>query len=380
VYLVLCGLLLFESRSAPLQLFRGEVDPDAVTLYLAKTPMRGGVAHLPSGVQASNHRYVLRQADHKRPLITAFSGFVTPIVKEYETLADSRPIPNRFFDLLEEIPASYLVVHDSSLPPGARSATKEMLARGVSSGRLRFIGAFAGTGINGNDGAELFAVTKTEPDAKAQAGLPAYLVPHELGVEVREDPRLLVTEFERWGFPLYRLYKVAYGRMPRYDEFIAAAQTTGRGVVLFGTDWEQHLQSNFRSFAENLTERPPFKKEFAGKTAEQYVDQLFSNAGLRPNESDRTALIEGLTSRAETRASVLLKVSANEMLIQHDSNTALLLLHYFGYLRRNPDDPPDNGWSGFNFWRAELEKGGPERVTRGFMLSGEYKAIKEKEK
>ena len=381
VYAVLCGLLLFEARSAPLQLFSGEVDPDAVTLYLAKTPMRGGIAHLPSGLQESNHRYVLRQADHRRPLITAFSGFATPIVKDFETLSQSRPIPDRFFDLLEEIPASYLVVHDSSLPPGARPATRNMLARGVATGRLRFIGEFAGTGINGNDGAHLFAVTKTEPDAQSVTALPSYLLPRELSVEARNDPTLLVTEFERWSLPLYLLYKVSYGRVPRYDEFIADAQTVGRGIVLFRLDWEQQLQNNFRSFAEGWTERSAFKKAYAGKTAALYVDQLFSNAGVKPDETQRSELVEGLQSGAETRASVLLKVISKETVTQRERNTALLLLHYFGYLRRNPDDPPDKGWDGFNYWRAELEKSGdPGRVTRAFMLSGEYKKIKEGEK
>ena len=256
-----------------------------------------------------------------------------------------------------------------------------MLARGVATRRLRFIGDFAGTGINGNDGAQLFAVTKTEPDAQSGAALPSYLVPRELGVEARDDPRLLVTEFERWGFPIYLFYKVSYGRIPRRDEFIADAQATGRGVTLFGMGWEQHLQNNFRSFAEGWMERPAFKKAYAGQTAEQYVDQLFSNVGVKPDEAQRSDLIDGLRKRAETRASVLLKVISNETVTQRERNTALLLLHYFGYLRRNPDDPPDNGWDGFNYWRAELEKSGdPGRVTRAFMLSGEYKKIKEGEK
>lgn len=380
IYAVICALLLFEARSAPMQVYSGEVDPDAVTLYLKQTPMRGGVAHLPSGVDAANHRYVLRQADHLKPLITAFSGFATPIVKEFESLSYSRPIPDRFLDLLEEIPTSYLVVHDSSLPADSRPATRDLLARGVASGRLRFISAFPGNGINGNAGAEVFAVTKTEPDAKALQNPPAYLVPHELGVEVREDPTSLVTEFERWSFPLYRFYKVSYGRLPRYDEFMADAQTVGKGVVLFGLDWDKRLEQNFRSFAENWTERPAFKKAYAGKTAEELVDELFRNASIKPEESQRSALIEDLKNGA-TRTAVLTKVIANENFIQGERNTAWLLVHYFGYLQRNPGEPPDKGWEGFNYWRDELEKSGdPGRVTRAFMVSGEYMGIRDSRK
>lgn len=377
VYAVICGLLLFEGRSAPMQVYSGEVDPDAVTLHLRKTPMRGGVAHLPSGVEAANHRYVLRQADHQRPLITAFSGFATPIIKEFESLSQSRPIPDRFLSLLEEIPASYLVVHDWALPVESRGATRDLLARGLAAGRLRFIAAFPGTGINGNEGAELFAVTKTEPDAQSSGPVPDYLVPHELGAEVRKDPTSLVGEFERWGFPLYRFYKVSHGRMPRFDEFMPDAESTGKGVVLFGSDWNQRLEENFRSFAESWTERPAFKKTYESKTAEEYVDQLFSNAGVKPDEAQRLELINGLKN-GETRGAVLLKVISNEELIKRERNTALLLLHYFGYLQRNPGEPPDKDWEGFNYWRNELEKSGdPSRVTRAFMLSGEYQGIRE---
>jgi hypothetical protein len=29
-------------------------------------------------------------------------------------------------------------------------------------------------------------------------------------------------------------------------------------------------------------------------------------------------------------------------------------MQYFGYLRRNPDDPPDSNFSGYDFWLAKL--------------------------
>ena len=31
-------------------------------------------------------------------------------------------------------------------------------------------------------------------------------------------------------------------------------------------------------------------------------------------------------------------------------------MQYFGYLRRNPDDPPDADFSGYNFWLAKLNQ------------------------
>jgi len=57
---------------------------------------------------------------------------------------------------------------------------------------------------------------------------------------------------------------------------------------------------------------------------------------------------------------------------QEDSRS-LVLLHYFGYLNRNPDDPPDKNLDAFNYWVKELNASGEiDRLPRAFMASGEY--------
>lgn len=158
---LVAALLLFEQREAPLALVRGAVDPDPVTLRLKETPMRGGVVELPSGVGHANYLYTLRAADHERPLVNGVSGFRPPIVQAVEEMSQSRPVPERFLDLLEAIPVSYLVVHRSTLPEESRGAVEEFLRRGVAAGRLRLAGRFGEAAA----GDELFAVTKTEPEA-----------------------------------------------------------------------------------------------------------------------------------------------------------------------------------------------------------------------
>jgi hypothetical protein len=35
-------------------------------------------------------------------------------------------------------------------------------------------------------------------------------------------------------------------------------------------------------------------------------------------------------------------------------NDSFVLMQYFGYLRRNPDDAPDQNFSGYDFWLAKL--------------------------
>jgi hypothetical protein len=164
-FVLVVAMLMLEQREAPLALAPGAVDPDPVTLRLKATAMRGGIVELPAGVGHANYLYTLRAADHERPLVDAVSGFRPPIVQAVEEMSQGRPVPERFQDLLEAIPVSYLVVHDSALDDATRGALDEFLNRGVAAGRLRLVARFG----DAQTGDALFAVTKTEPDAAASA-------------------------------------------------------------------------------------------------------------------------------------------------------------------------------------------------------------------
>ncbi len=168
VYLVIIVALLFELRVAPMELFHGAVDPDQLTLRLKETPMSGGIVELPVD-DAAKYRYTLRAADHGRPLVTAISGFPAPFVSEIEGLVRLRPIPDRFLDLLESIPTSYLVVHHAYLSSEDRQEVESILARGVAAGRLRLVQSY-GSDLMRDD---LFVVTKTEPTVKGEASSPS---------------------------------------------------------------------------------------------------------------------------------------------------------------------------------------------------------------
>ena len=185
----LAGLgLLFEDRAAPLDLIRGEADPDEATLFLAKTPMVGGLVELPAGTEDhGNYRAMLRAADHGKPLVTAVSGFSSPIVSRIEEDERKTPIPDELLDFLEKVPTSYILVRDSWLSPETRNPHREWLARGMASGRLLFVRRFDGRVKN-----DLYAVVRNEPEAKALDPLPwtptgGPLPSHAL---YREDPTL----------------------------------------------------------------------------------------------------------------------------------------------------------------------------------------------
>ncbi|MGI9069010.1 MAG: hypothetical protein ACR2HX_21730 [Pyrinomonadaceae bacterium] len=165
IYVVIALALLIEQRSAPLSLIHGAVDPDALSLWFKQTPMAGGIVELPATIgKLDSYLYTLRAADHNRPLVTAVSGFETPISREIHALTHEEVIPDRFLDLLESIPCSYLVVHNDSMGSANQLALEAVLARGLEAGRLLFIKRYE-TG-------DLYAVTKTEPNAKSEGQQP----------------------------------------------------------------------------------------------------------------------------------------------------------------------------------------------------------------
>ena len=58
-------------------------------------------------------------------------------------------------------------------------------------------------------------------------------------------------------------------------------------------------------------------------------------------------------------------------------NPAFVLMQYFGYLRRNPNDAPDTNFDGYNFWLNKLSQLDGNfinaEMVKAFMTSGEYR-------
>ncbi len=56
-------------------------------------------------------------------------------------------------------------------------------------------------------------------------------------------------------------------------------------------------------------------------------------------------------------------------------NRAFVLMQYFGYLRRNPNDFPDNNFGGYNFWLTKLDQfnGVQAEMVKAFITSTEYR-------
>jgi len=73
----------------------------------------------------------------------------------------------------------------------------------------------------------------------------------------------------------------------------------------------------------------------------------------------------------------LRRVAENPMLNQQEKNIAFVLMQYFGYLRRNPNDPQDSDYSGYDFWLTKLNQFNGNFVNadmvQAFIDSGEYR-------
>ena len=78
-------------------------------------------------------------------------------------------------------------------------------------------------------------------------------------------------------------------------------------------------------------------------------------------------------------ARALRLVAENSQLKNLELNKAFVLMQYFGYLRRNPNDPPEAGldFAGYNFWLGKLNQFGGNFVNaemvKAFIVSGEYR-------
>ncbi|HKG15573.1 MAG TPA: hypothetical protein VKB12_19795 [Pyrinomonadaceae bacterium] len=366
--------LLFELHASPLPVELGEVNTTQLAERLKRTPMRGGLVELPSEEGANRHYYMLRAADHARPLVNATASFISPLTAQINKATREGPIPSNFQDLLERIPASYLVVHNERLAPERRADYETFLARGLSSGRLRFVNRFDG-------GADLYAVTKTEPGATTEAPLPFTPAPTDWAGRVEADPVNMLGSYAAWSQTLYRLHVAAFGSTPRYADFVPEVTALGRGVEPGAEEAEQRqtLETNLRAAAEAITSREDFNAAYGRLDDASYVARLLSNSGLSEDSALGESLAAALSSQEETRAGVLLRVAADGRFEERERNRSLVLLHYFGYFRRNPGDPPDTDTTGFDFWLKDLERNrDPGKLPLAFKDSIEYNSRKEK--
>jgi uncharacterized delta-60 repeat protein len=205
----------------------------------------------------------------------------------------------------------------------------------------------------------------------------------------------LSIEFQQTGYFYIRLAKSSFGTQPenpRYFSFLRDARQIGEGVVIGQPGADTLLEANRQAFLREYVQRAAFVALHPpGQNSGLYVDALFTNAGVTPTAAERqTAITAYGPGDTDGRAAALRSAAESDSVYGAQYNPAFVLMQFFGYLRRNPDDAPDGNFSGYNFWLGKLnsfslpgenvrdEAVALNRVKRAemikaFLLSSEYR-------
>jgi hypothetical protein len=199
----------------------------------------------------------------------------------------------------------------------------------------------------------------------------------------------LSIEFQHTGYLLYRAYKSAYGNLPnapvpiRISDFWNDWWRLQQGLIVNQPGWQQQLENNKQGFFNHFVSTPRFISAHpTSLRPPDFVDRLFANAGVQPtfNErSDAIAEFSGAASTSDVSARVrsVRRVAENPALVQQEFNRAFVLMQYFGYLHRSPNDNPDGNFDGYNFWLDKLNQFNGNFVqaemVKAFLSSDEYR-------
>lgn len=208
---------------------------------------------------------------------------------------------------------------------------------------------------------------------------------------VNNDPacdRLFVSqsifgsqEFQLKGYYNYRFYKLAFNRLPLYQEIVVdMRKVTGTSPA----DTFQRLGQ----FATDFVQRSEFKNQYDALSNTTYVNTLMARYNLSaittkdPNAPNTgpiltlsTAdLINGLNGLVPsggtwTRAQVLRAIADSEQVFNLEFNQGFVAFQYYGYLRRIPDTGGYNGW--LNYMNAHPNDF--RTMVNGFLNSDEYR-------
>jgi photosystem II stability/assembly factor-like uncharacterized protein len=190
----------------------------------------------------------------------------------------------------------------------------------------------------------------------------------------------LSIEFRQTGYLVYLTHQAAFNTAEHLPlrAFLADTREIGRDIVVGQGGWQTQIEANKAAFFRDFVARAQFVSLYQGMTNAQYVDALNANTGGSLTQEVRDALAAGLDGGTRSRADVLRIVAENAEFGRRHFNRAFVLMQYFGYLRRNPNDPPEQNlnFDGYNFWLSKLNRFDGNFVAaemvKAFITSDEY--------
>ncbi|HSE30179.1 MAG TPA: PQQ-dependent sugar dehydrogenase, partial [Pyrinomonadaceae bacterium] len=168
---------------------------------------------------------------------------------------------------------------------------------------------------------------------------------------VNNDPscdRLFVSgaifgspEFQLKGYYNYRFYKLAFNRLPLYEEIVVDMRK------VTGTTQQDTFQRRAQ-FASDFVQRQEFKNLYDALSNTNYVNALMNRYGLGaittrdPNNPETgamltlttTDLINALDTSTWTRAQVLRAIAESQQVFNQEFIQGFVAMQYYGYLRR----------------------------------------------
>jgi YVTN family beta-propeller protein len=198
----------------------------------------------------------------------------------------------------------------------------------------------------------------------------------------------LSIEFKESGYLVYRAYKASFGDLPgkpvpvTFQQLMTDTERLGRNVIVNVGNWQGQIETNKQAFFVGWVQRGDFIARYpASLSPAAFVAALNANTGGSLTTGERDALVNQLTANNTTagRAAVVRQVAENAEFSRRQINRAFVLMQYFGYLRRNPNDAPELGlnFDGFNFWLAKLDQFNGNfiqaEMVKAFITSGEYR-------
>jgi subtilisin-like proprotein convertase family protein len=182
----------------------------------------------------------------------------------------------------------------------------------------------------------------------------------------------LSIEFQETGGLVDGLYRASYNRRPLYAEFMPDTRIVAQNVIVGEGDWARQLEANKQAFVNAWVQRPAFQAAYGGLTNESYLDTLISHTGVSFSQLERDKFVSNLNNGLSTRADVLRQIAEDDRFVSAKRNAAFVMMEYFGYLRRDPDE------SGYAFWLNKLNQFGGNfeqaEMVKAFINSGEYRA------
>ena len=175
---------------------------------------------------------------------------------------------------------------------------------------------------------------------------------------------LTEPEFQAAGSFIYGLYK-SLGRRPTFAEFSEAQNSIGERSA--------DSETKRKGLAAEFVTRPEFTKKYpASMSAEKFVESLLAESSQ--TSSERSPLIALYDGKDTGRAAILERVVSSPAFTKAEYNRVFVLLQYFVYLRRDPDE------SGYGFWLNTLQTkpttsaSALRSVTCAFVNSPEYQS------